>query len=216
MRWDARGRLWVLCTWAYPQLKPGANRRMTSCSSSKTPMATRQADKIFTYADGLNMPTGFALGHGGAYIGNGRELLHVRDTTGDDDKADKRVVLLQRLWDGRHSSNHQLLRVESRRRIVFQPRAALLLARANAVGHSPSWTSTAHGDSDLCAANCTRTGAPPAAAIRGGLRLAIGASRLLKATATRASANCCPGWWPAEQIVWRLLGRCGADWRYEN
>ena len=20
MRWDARGRLWVLCTWAYPQL----------------------------------------------------------------------------------------------------------------------------------------------------------------------------------------------------
>ena len=22
-RWDARGRLWVLCTWAYPQLKPG-------------------------------------------------------------------------------------------------------------------------------------------------------------------------------------------------
>jgi len=23
MRWDGRGRLWVLCTWAYPQLKPG-------------------------------------------------------------------------------------------------------------------------------------------------------------------------------------------------
>ena len=22
-RWDAEGRLWVLCTWAYPQLKPG-------------------------------------------------------------------------------------------------------------------------------------------------------------------------------------------------
>ena len=22
IRWDAAGRLWVLCTWAYPQLKP--------------------------------------------------------------------------------------------------------------------------------------------------------------------------------------------------
>ena len=23
MTWDARGRLWVACSWAYPQLKPG-------------------------------------------------------------------------------------------------------------------------------------------------------------------------------------------------
>jgi len=91
MRWDARGRLWVLCTWAYPQLKPGAkpNDKLLILEDTNR---DGKADKISTYIDGLNMPTGFALGHGGAYIGNGRELLHVRDTTGDG-KADKRTVL---------------------------------------------------------------------------------------------------------------------------
>ena len=91
MRWDARGRLWVLCTWAYPQLKPGAkpNDKLLILEDTNR---DGKADKISTYIDGLNMPTGFALGHGGAYSGNGRELLHVRDTTGDG-KADKRTVL---------------------------------------------------------------------------------------------------------------------------
>ena len=98
MRWDARGRLWVLCTWAYPQLKPGAkpNDKLLILEDTN---GDAKADEIFTYTDGLNMPTGFALGHGGAYIGNGRELLHVRDTTGDG-KADKRVVLFSGFGTG--------------------------------------------------------------------------------------------------------------------
>ena len=91
MRWDARGRLWVLCTWAYPQLKPGAkpNDKLLILEDTN---ADGKADKISTYIDGLNIPTGFALGHGGAYIGNGRDLLHVRDTNGDG-KADILEVL---------------------------------------------------------------------------------------------------------------------------
>jgi putative heme-binding domain-containing protein len=91
MRWDARGRLWVLCTWVYPQIKPGAkpNDKLLILEDTN---ADGKADKVSTYIDGLNMPTGFALGHGGAYIGNGRELLHGRDTNGDG-KADKRAVL---------------------------------------------------------------------------------------------------------------------------
>ena len=98
MRWDARGRLWVLCTWAYPQLKPGAkpNDKLLILEDTN---GDAKADEIFTYTDGLNMPTGFALGHGGAYIGNGRELLHVRDTTGDG-KADKRVMLFSGFGTG--------------------------------------------------------------------------------------------------------------------
>ena len=98
MRWDARGRLWVLCTWAYPQLKPGAkpNDKLLILEDTN---GDAKADEIFTYTDGLNMPTGFALGHGGAYIGNGRELLHVRDTTGDG-KADKREVLFSGFGTG--------------------------------------------------------------------------------------------------------------------
>ncbi|MBT5311373.1 MAG: hypothetical protein HOL38_07300, partial [Verrucomicrobia bacterium] len=98
MRWDARGRLWVLCTWAYPQLKPGVkpNDKLLILEDTN---GDAKADEVFTYTDGLNMPTGFALGHGGAYIGNGRELLHVRDTTGDG-KADKRVMLFSGFGTG--------------------------------------------------------------------------------------------------------------------
>ena len=98
MRWDGRGRLWVLCTWAYPQLKPGEkpNDKLLILEDTND---DAKADKISTYIDGLNMPTGFALGHGGAYIGNGRELLHVRDTSGDG-KADERVVLFSGFGTG--------------------------------------------------------------------------------------------------------------------
>ncbi len=90
-RWDAHGRLWVLCTWAYPQLKPGEppNDKILILEDTN---ADGHADKIITYADGLNMPTGFALGHGGAYIGNSRDLIHVHDTD-DDDRADAREII---------------------------------------------------------------------------------------------------------------------------
>ena len=92
MSWDPAGRLWVLVTAAYPQLKP------TDTPSDKLLILTDtnadgRADKTTVFADGLNMPTGFALGHGGAYIGQGNDLLHLKDTDGDD-KADMRRVLL--------------------------------------------------------------------------------------------------------------------------
>ena len=92
MSWDPAGRLWVLVTAVYPQLKP------TEKPDDKLLILTDtngdgRADKTTVFADGLNMPTGFALGHGGAYIGQGNDLLHLKDTDGDD-KADTRRVLL--------------------------------------------------------------------------------------------------------------------------
>ena len=92
MSWDPAGRLWVLVTAVYPQLKP------TEKPDDKLLILTDtngdgRADKTTVFADGLNMPTGFALGHGGAYIGQGNNLLHLEDTDGDD-KADTRRVLL--------------------------------------------------------------------------------------------------------------------------
>ncbi len=90
-RWDPRGRLWVLCTWAYPQLKPGTKPDDKLIILEDTD-GDGKADKISTFADGLNMPTGFALGHGGAYIGNGRDLIHVKDTNGNG-KADQKEIL---------------------------------------------------------------------------------------------------------------------------
>ena len=92
MSWDPAGRLWVLCTWVYPQLKPveKPNDKLLILSDTD---GNGRADKTTVFADGLNMPTGFALGHGGAYIGEGNDLLHLKDTDGDD-KADTRRVLL--------------------------------------------------------------------------------------------------------------------------
>jgi putative heme-binding domain-containing protein len=90
-RWDARGRLWVLCTWAYPQLNPEKKPDDKLVILEDT-NGDGRADKVSTFADGLNMPTGFALGHGGAYIGNGRDLIHMQDTTGNG-KADQEEIL---------------------------------------------------------------------------------------------------------------------------
>ena len=92
MSWDPAGRLWVLVTAAYPQLKPTdkPNDKLLILTDTN---ADGRADKTTVFADGLNMPTGFALGHGGAYIGQGNDLLHLKDIDGDD-LADTRRVLL--------------------------------------------------------------------------------------------------------------------------
>lgn len=92
MRWDSHGRLWVLCTWAYPQLKPTAqpDDRLLILEDRD---GDGRADRTTVFADGLNMPTGFALGGGGVYIAQGHDLLHVKDTDGDG-KADSQRVLL--------------------------------------------------------------------------------------------------------------------------
>ena len=81
-RWDAEGRLWVLCTWAYPQPKPGekADDKLFILEDKDE---DGRADKVSVFADGLNMPTGFALGHGGVYLAEGPDLLHLRDADGD-------------------------------------------------------------------------------------------------------------------------------------
>lgn len=90
-RWDSAHRLWVLCTWAYPQLKPGTKPDDKLLILEDTDGDGR-ADTASTFLDGLNMPTGFELGHNGVYIGEGRDLIHVRDTDGDG-KADSKELL---------------------------------------------------------------------------------------------------------------------------
>jgi len=92
MSWDPAGRLWVLCTWAYPQSKPveKPNDKLLILSDTN---GDGRADKTTVFADGLNMPTGFALGGNGAYVGEGSDLLHLEDTNGDG-KADSRQVVL--------------------------------------------------------------------------------------------------------------------------
>ncbi|MCB1092518.1 MAG: dehydrogenase, partial [Verrucomicrobiae bacterium] len=92
IQWDHRGRLWVLCTLAYAQLRPGEVPDDKLYILEDTDGDGR-ADRSIVFADGLDMPTGFALGHGGAWIAVGPDLIHVRDADGDD-RADQREVVL--------------------------------------------------------------------------------------------------------------------------
>lgn len=92
LQWDHRGRAWVLCTLAYAQLKPGEipNDRVIILEDSD---GDGKADKSTVFVDGLDMATGFALGHGGVYLAEGPDLVHIRDTDGDG-KADEKKLLL--------------------------------------------------------------------------------------------------------------------------
>ncbi|MEX2580570.1 MAG: PVC-type heme-binding CxxCH protein [Verrucomicrobiales bacterium] len=92
MHWDDRGRLWVLITLTYAQLEPGENPNDKLFVLEDTD-GDGKADKSTVFADGLDMPMGFALGYGGVYLGEGADLLFLKDTDGDD-KADVREVVL--------------------------------------------------------------------------------------------------------------------------
>src|SRR5581483_5677213 len=86
------GRLWVACSEAYPQIKPGqkANDKVIVLEDAD---GDGRADKTTVFADGLLIPTGVEPGDGGAYVGNSTELLPLADTDGDC-KADRRRVVL--------------------------------------------------------------------------------------------------------------------------
>jgi len=92
IQWDHRGRLWVLCTLAYAQLKPG-ERPDDRLFILEDTDGDGKADKSILFAHGLNMPMGFALGHGGAWIAEDADLVFLKDTDGDDRADEKRVVL---------------------------------------------------------------------------------------------------------------------------
>ena len=131
MRWDARGRLWVIGSTTYPQLKPGEipNDKVWILEDTK---GGGYADKVTVFADGLMIPTGIEIaavtgqegetrrqGEGATekvtpplpsaprpsavYVSEGPKLWLLTDTDGDG-VADKREVVLRGFGTG---DNHQ-------------------------------------------------------------------------------------------------------------
>src|SRR5262245_55704785 len=76
MNFDAAGRLWVACSEAYPQIKPGAkqNDKIIVLEDSK---GVGKADRVTVFADGLLIPTGCIPGDGGCYVVDSTDLLHL-------------------------------------------------------------------------------------------------------------------------------------------
>ena len=92
MRWDSRGRLWVLCIPSYPQLLVGGKGNDYLLILEDT-TGSGKFDKSTRFAEGLTMPMGFEFGDGGVYLCESTQLVHLRDTTGEGKANEKRVIL---------------------------------------------------------------------------------------------------------------------------
>lgn len=91
IRWDPQGRLWVTCGQSYPQLRPGEKPDDTIVILEDAD-GDGVADKSTTFARGLNMPMGLEIGRGGAYVGQGEEIVHLKEKDG---RAAERTVLFR-------------------------------------------------------------------------------------------------------------------------
>ena len=105
MSFDDRGRLWVLECFEYPLGAPPGQKPRDRIKIFEDTDGDHRADKVTVFAEGFDLATGLAVGHGGAFVGVAPNLLFLRDTDGDD-RADTQEVLLTG-W-GRHDT-HELL-----------------------------------------------------------------------------------------------------------
>ncbi|RBP43936.1 putative membrane-bound dehydrogenase-like protein [Roseimicrobium gellanilyticum] len=92
MNWDSKGRLWVVCSTTYPQIKPG-EEAIDQVVILEDTDNDGKADKSTLFADDLHIPTAVLPANGGCYVANSTEILFLRDTDGDG-KADQRQVVL--------------------------------------------------------------------------------------------------------------------------
>ncbi|HVW02874.1 MAG TPA: PVC-type heme-binding CxxCH protein, partial [Planctomycetaceae bacterium] len=92
MAFDAKGRLWVCTMESYPMYLPGTPVSDKILILQDTD-GDGKADKQTIFAEGLHLPTGIELGHGGVYVAQQPNLMFLKDTNGDD-KADVREYVL--------------------------------------------------------------------------------------------------------------------------
>jgi len=88
---DERGRYWVTESFEYPRREPGPGRDRIKILEDTN--GDGKVDKVTVFAEGLNIPSGIAVGYGGVWVFNSPDLLFLQDTDGDG-QADKTEVLL--------------------------------------------------------------------------------------------------------------------------
>ncbi len=73
MTFDERGRIWITESIEYPRRSPGPGKdRVKVLESTK---GDGKFDKVVTVIDGLNIPSGIAVGHGGVWVANAPDIL---------------------------------------------------------------------------------------------------------------------------------------------
>ncbi|MBS0204671.1 MAG: c-type cytochrome [Planctomycetes bacterium] len=88
---DERGRFWITESLEYPRREPGPGKDRVKILEDTD--GDGQCDKFTVFMEGLNIPSGIAVGHGGVWIANSPDILFVQDTDGDG-KADKQEVVV--------------------------------------------------------------------------------------------------------------------------
>ena len=91
MAFDDRGRIFVTESFEYPRREPGPGRDKIKILEDKDGDGT--AETVTVFAEGLNIPSGIAVGHGGVWVANAPDILFLEDTDGDD-VADKQTVIV--------------------------------------------------------------------------------------------------------------------------
>jgi putative membrane-bound dehydrogenase-like protein len=88
---DERGRFWITESLEYPRRSAGPGRDRVKVLEDTD--HDGRMDKATVFAEGLNIPSGIAVGHGGVWVANAPDILFMQDTDGDL-KADKREVVV--------------------------------------------------------------------------------------------------------------------------
>jgi putative heme-binding domain-containing protein len=89
MTFDDRGRIWVTESVEYPRKPAGVGRDRVKILEDLN--GDGRAEKVTVFADGLNIPTGVAVGYGGIWLLNAPDLLFLREKDGKE--LSREVVL---------------------------------------------------------------------------------------------------------------------------
>ena len=90
---DARGRLWVVEGYCYPQKRaPGQGLDRILILADNDSDGSFETRKVF--AEGLNLVSGLAVGHGGVWVGAAPELLFIPDSDQNDTPDSQPVSVL--------------------------------------------------------------------------------------------------------------------------
>ena len=109
MGFDTKGRLWVAAWPSYPERTP-TDTVTDKLLIFEDTNNDGKADKVTTFLDGLNCPTGFQFYKDGVLVMQAPDLWFVRDTNGDG-KADwkERVLMGMDSADSHHTANAMVL-----------------------------------------------------------------------------------------------------------
>jgi putative heme-binding domain-containing protein len=83
MTFDERGRIWVTESLEYPRPSAGVGKDRVKILEDTD--GDGKIDKVTVFADGLNIPSGIAVGHGGVWVANSPDILFYK--VGTDGKA---------------------------------------------------------------------------------------------------------------------------------